>query len=447
MSATLAGWIGVGGVVGSAMLGALALSVRAATKAEAEQLAQRKGLKGLPRAVVAILDDPMGHSRALLLARLAFDAVTYGAAVWWAAALLGDKGPELFHFVIGLAIAASLLWLGSVVVAGALATYAAEPLLLGGATLVRALALLTSPLRTIARGVDEVVRRLVGVEKKNDSEQAEQDIMQVVEEAEATGALPGDEADMLEGVMRFGDLTVQQIMTPRTDIEAIALTNDLGKLIREVREVRHSRIPVYEESMDQVAGLFYVKDLMLWLGGEGAKPGKAFELRPLLRPAYFVPETKTVKELLKELMEKKVHIAIVADEYGGTAGIVTIEDIIEEVFGDIKDEYENPIAETPDVVLRIDDRKADLDAAARIIDVNEALEPLGVRIPDSDDYDTVGGFVVTTLGRIPIKGEQFEHERMVFTVAEAKPTRVVKVQMEVKGEDAPAIIEEGAGVG
>jgi len=447
VSAVMAGWIGVGGVIGSAALGALALSVRAATFAEAEQLAQRKGLKSLPRAVAAILDDPIGHSRALLLARLLFDAVAYGAGVWWMTAVCGDTTPELLHFSLGLAMAAALLWLGSIVVAGALSTYAAESLLLWGATPVRALALLATPLRAVARGVDEVVRRLVGVEKKNDSEQAEQDILQVVEEAEATGALPGDEADMLEGVMRFGDLTVQQIMTPRTDIEAIELTDDLGRLIREVREVRHSRIPVYEESMDQIVGLFYVKDLMLWLGGEGARPGKAFELRPLLRAAYFVPETKTVKELLKELMEKKVHIAIVADEYGGTAGIVTIEDIVEEVFGDIKDEYESPTAETPDVVLRIDDRKADLDAAARIIDVNEALEALGVRIPDSDDYDTVGGFVVTTLGRIPAKGERFEHERMVFTVSDAKPTRVVKVQLEVRGEDAPAVIEEGAGVG
>ena len=435
----------VGGVIGSGFLGGLALSVRAATKAEVEQLNQRKGRKALPKTLVAILDDQTGHARALLLARLFFDAATYGAAVWWAAAVLGDKGPELFHFAVGLGAAVCMLWLGSIVVAGSLAAYAAEPLVMGSATLIRALAILTTPLWTIARGVDEVVRRLVGVEKKNNSEQAEQDILQVVEEAEATGALPKDEAAMLESVMRFGDLTVQQIMTPRTDIEAVALTNDLGKLIREVREVRHSRIPVYEESMDQIAGLFYVKDLMLWLGGEGAKPGKPFELRALLRPAFFVPETKTVKELLKELMERKVHIAIVADEYGGTAGIVTIEDIIEEVFGDIKDEYENPVAELPDVVLKIDDRKADLDAAARIIDVNEALEPLGVKIPDSDDYDTVGGFVVTTLGRIPIKGERFEHERMKFTIADAQPTRVVKVLMEVKPEDAP--IEEGVGAG
>lgn len=445
MSTTAAAWITIGGVVGSAFLGALAASVRTATKAEAEQRAQRKGLKELPRTVAAILDDQTGHARALLLGRLFFDAVTYGGAAWWAASAFGDSNPDVFHFAIGLSGAVAMLWLGSIVVAGSLATYAAEPLVMGCATLIRALAVLTTPLWSIGRVVDEIVRRLVGVEKKNQSEQAEQEILQVVEEAEATGALPTDEAAMLESVMRFGDLNVQQIMTPRTDIEAIELTNDLGKLIRQVREVRHSRIPIYEDSLDQVAGLFYVKDLMLWLGGEGAKPGKAFELRPLLRPAYFVPETKTVKELLKELMEKKVHIAIVADEYGGTAGIVTIEDIIEEVFGDIKDEYENPIAELPDVVLKIDDQKADLDAAARIIDVNEALEPLGVKIPDSDDYDTVGGFVVTTLGRIPTKGERFAHERMEFTVADALPTRVVKVQMKVRAEDAP--VAEGAGVG
>lgn len=443
MSTTGAAWVTIGGVIGSAFLGSLASSVRAATKAEAEQRAQRKGLKALPRSVEAILDDQMGHARALLLARLFFDAIAYGAAAWWAAGIFGDPGPDAFHFTVGLAAAVALLWLGSIVVAGSLATYAAVPLVMSCATFIRSMALLTTPLWTLGRVVDEVVRRLVGVEKKNQSEQAEQEILQVVEEAEATGALPQDEAAMLESVMRFGDLTVQQIMTPRTDIEAIELTNDLGRLIRQVREVRHSRIPVYQESLDQVAGLFYVKDLMLWLGGEGARPGKPFELRPLLRPAYFVPETKTVKELLKELMEKKVHIAIVADEYGGTAGIVTIEDIVEEVFGDIKDEYESPIAELPDVVLKIDDRKADLDAAARIIDVNEALEPLGVKIPDSDDYDTVGGFVVTTLGRIPAKGERFEHERMEFTVADALPTRVVKVQMKVRAEDAP--VAEGVG--
>lgn len=444
MSAAAAGWLTFAGVLGSAMIGSLALSVRGATKAEAEQLSHRKGFKTLPPRVETILNDPMGHSRALLLARLLFDGLAFGASVWWAMSLLGDQYPEPLHFALGLGSAAVCLWLGSIVVASAFATHAAESLVLGGSLVIRAAAVVTTPLRAIGRAVDEVVRRLVGAEKKSGNEQAEQDILQVVEEAEANGALPKDEAAMLESVMRFGDLVVQQIMTPRTDIEAIALTNDLGKLIREVREVRHSRIPVYEESLDQVIGLFYVKDLMLWLGGEGAKPGKPFELRPLLRPAYFVPETKTVKELLKELMERKVHIAVVADEYGGTAGIVTIEDIIEEVFGDIKDEYENPLAETPDVVLKIDDRTADLDAAARIIDVNEALEPLGVKIPDSDDYDTVGGFVITTLGRIPERGERFEHERMVFTVAEALPTKVVKVLLEVKPENAP--VEEGAEV-
>ena len=178
MSATAAGWIAVGGVIGSAFLGGLALSVRAATKAEAEQIAQRTGRKALPRAVVAILDDQIGHSRALLLARLLFDALTYGAAVWWASALMDDHQPLLLHFAVGLSVAVCMLWLGSIVVAGSLAAYAAEQLVMGCATLIRALAILTTPLWTIARGVDEIVRRLVGVEKKNDTEQAEQDILQ-----------------------------------------------------------------------------------------------------------------------------------------------------------------------------------------------------------------------------------------------------------------------------
>jgi putative hemolysin len=179
---------------------------------------------------------------------------------------------------------------------------------------------------------------------------------------------------------------------------------------------------------------------MHWLGGAGG--GKAFDLKSILRPAYFVPETKTVRQLQKELMDKKVHIALVADEYGGTAGLVTIEDVVEEIFGDIKDEYEAPAVENPDVVLKLEQRMAEIDAAARVADVNAALSPLGVEIPDSEEYDTVGGFVGTHLGRIPSRGEKFEHETMEFTVLEAKPNRVLKLTLRVKDEMAKAEANE-----
>lgn len=437
----IAGWSAAGGAIASGVLSALSMSIAHSTKSAVEEAAGLEPHARSLRRAEIVMNDADGHARALRLLRLPLDAVCFGAAIWWAGSFLGDKSFEAIHFVIGLLLGCVMLWFTSVVVATAVARHAGPRLVYSRSTIIRFARLLASPFEFAARGLDEVIRRLIGVEKKDAEERAEQELLQVVEEAEATGALEEDEADMLSAVMRFKDLTVQQIMTPRTDIEAIALTNDLGSLIRQVRDVRHSRIPIYDESLDQIVGIFYVKDLMLWLGGDAARSGKPFDLRSLVRQGYFVPENKTVKDLLKELMEKKVHIAIVADEYGGTAGIVTIEDIVEEVFGDIKDEYESVAAEMPDVVIRLDGRTADLDAAARIIDVNIALESLGVSIPDSDEYDTVGGFVITTLGKIPAKGDTFEHERMVFTIIEAKPTRVVKVQLEVRPEDAAPEVE------
>jgi putative hemolysin len=466
-------WILLASALCSALFSALALSVGRATRAEVEALAERIMGKARAKRAQRVLDEDGDHMRALQLARLLFDGIACIAAVgWWHHLRTGGgtiswgmpviaEGPSLvtpetvrqipplhvLDVLGGLGVAVVILWVSSVVLAMAVSHHAAARVLFARSDVIRGVRILLSPLAAFGRIVDEIVRRLIGAERKDDSEQAEEDILQIVEEAEASGALETDEAEMLNAVVRFGDLTVGQIMTPRTDVEAIEMTNDLGALIRQVREVKHSRIPVYLESIDQIQGLFYVKDLMLWLGGEGAKSGKPFELRTLLRPAYFVPETKSARELLNELMHKKVHIAIVADEYGGTAGIVTIEDIVEEIFGDIKDEYENPTAEMPDVILKAEEKSAELDAAARILNVNELIESLGVSIPESDDYDTVGGFVVTTLGRIPAAGEQFELSRMKFTVIEAKPTKVVRVGLEVMEEATPADVmsEDKAG--
>src|SRR5262249_6905775 len=146
-------------------------------------------------------------------------------------------------------------------------------------------------------------------------------------------------------------------------------------------------------------------------------------------PALFVPETKTLRELLPELLAKRVHIAMVADEYGGTAGLITIEDMIEEVFGDIQDEYEQPEDESPEVRVDETTRSALIDARARIEDVNAALRHLGVQLPESDDYETVGGFVVVSLGRIPKPGEIFDIGPVRVEILQAEATRVVSVRM------------------
>jgi putative hemolysin len=422
----------------SGVLASLSLALAFAPRAAVEDLASKSDDTQRVYRTSKVLDDLIAHVRAVELVRLVVHVLCVAASVLWIASLRSVERLPIFtiewmDLAIGLPAAVLMLWIFGVVIPMGIANHAGPKLIFKRAGLLRGLRFLTSPMHALGSTVDEVVRRLIGVEKKDAEEEVEQEILSVVEEAEAVGALDPREAEMLSAVMRFRDLTAQQIMTPRTDVEALELTSDLGQVIRAVRELRHSRIPVYEESLDNIVGIFYGKDLMLWLGGEG-KTGGPFDLKKLLRPAYFVPENKTVADLLKELMDKKVHIALVADEYGGTAGLVTIEDIVEEIFGDIKDEYEAPIAETPDVILKLDSNSAELDAAARIGDVNEALDALGVKLPTSEDYDTVGGFVVTTLGRIPTSGETFLHERMTLTVLEAKPTRVVKVKLEVKDE-------------
>jgi putative hemolysin len=449
------------------VLAAVYAALTTVPRALVEEQAERRKSSAGARCMERVLEEPESHARAVGGLVVVFTVVAVLSAVAWVAALrapgvpaaptdgvaatssgaagpgvVGGVGgvvsPDGWDVALGAVLGAGLLWVFGVVVPAALARHAGARLLVSTGVLIRALHTGAAPVRTAGALLDEVVRRLVGAERQDAQEQVQAELLSVIEEGEAKGALEEEDREMLEAVVRFRDLTVAQIMTPRTQIEAMELSNDLGAVTRTIRRLGHSRIPVYEENLDHVVGIFYVKDLMHWLGGDAVRSGQKFELRALLRPATFVPETKTVKELLKELTARNVHIALVADEYGGTAGLVTIEDIVEEIFGDIKDEYEPPAPETPEVILRPEQRRAELDASARIMDVNGALEPLGVQIPESEDYDTVGGFIVTALGRIPAPGETFRHESMLFTVVEAKPTRVVKVTLEVRSdEEAP----------
>jgi len=434
-------WIALAAASIASLLAALQLALITVTRTSVEEIAAVRNQPAARRRVDLILEDPAAHARAAGFVKVLCQLIAGSGMVWWVSHLREGEAVTVLDVALGVAAAGVLLGVLTVAVPTSLAAYAGPRLLYGRSLLLRVLAVSLRPLHPIAAFLDEVIRRLVGVPKADQQTQAEQEILQVVEESAETGAIGEHERQMIEAVVQFRDLTVSQVMTPRTEIEALELTNDLGSVIRTIRTIGHSRIPVYEESLDHIVGIFYVKDLMHWLAGDGPGRGgasRAFDLRSILRPAYAVPETKTVKELLRELMEKKVHIALVVDEYGGTAGLVTIEDIVEEIIGDIRDEYEAPVTETPDVVLRAEKREADLDAAARILDVNSAIESLGVQIPESEDYDTVGGFIVTTLGRIPSKGETFRHESMVFTILEAKPTRVVKVTMAVSEAGADA---------
>jgi putative hemolysin len=425
-------------LAGGFLFATLHLSLIDLARATLEDLALTRNKARKGRRVEQMLSDTYGHSKSLAVASVLFQAVAVVACVAWIAEIRGNAGAGWFDAVIGVLLAGAFLWVFCAVLPMSVAFHAGERMLYELSGLVRAVHAATWPVRGIVVFTNEVVRRLAGASSTPGAAaaQAEEEILAVVEEAEREGQFDEGAREMIEAIVEFRSLTVEQVMTPRTEIAALELTNDLGAVTRAIRDIGHSRIPVYEGSLDTIVGIFYVKDLMLWMAGDGARVGgKPFELKNIVRPAIFVPETKTVRELLRELIRKNVHIAMVADEYGGTAGLVTIEDIVEQIVGDIRDEYEKPGQEKPEVVVELEKRSAEVDARAYIDDVNDAIGPLEWSIPESDDYDTVGGFVVTSLGRIPQQGEAFRFQRATFNVLESSPTRVVRLRLEIAPGD------------
>jgi CBS domain containing-hemolysin-like protein len=244
------------------------------------------------------------------------------------------------------------------------------------------------------------------------------------------GLIEGDERRLLQSIVDFGGTLVREVMTPRPDIVAIHEGATLAELLALFREQEYSRFPVYRENLDNIAGSVFMKDLLHTMD-EGF-PGGASIAR-FLRPATFVPETKRVPELLKEFQRKQVQIAIVVDEYGGTAGLVTIEDLLEEIVGEIRDEYDvesEPIVDAGDGTFVFSAK----------VSIDEFRDRLGVEIED-EGFETVGGYVLTRVGRVPAVGETFEIDELIVEVLEAERRRIHKVRVR-KGAPEPSTIEE-----
>jgi putative hemolysin len=237
-----------------------------------------------------------------------------------------------------------------------------------------------------------------------------------LEAGEEQGLIERDERRLLQSIVDFGDRLVREVMTPRPDIVAIQADATLGQLRALFREQEYSRFPVYQENFDNILGVVFVKDLIQLADVvDDRRP-----ITPLVRPMTFVPETKRVPELLKEFQRKQVQIAIVVDEYGGTAGLVTIEDLLEEIVGEIRDEYD---VETEPVV---DEGNGSYVFSAKV-SFDEVRDRLGVDI-EPEGFETVGGYVLTRLGRVPAVGETFELDGLAVEVLEAERRRIHKVR-------------------
>ena len=450
---TWAGLLAIACLLISGLLSVLHLALLDLSRNRLEKLAARRGSKGQQRRIIRILADVPGHARCAAMVRVVFNLVAVVALVWWFAsaeqALLnraaisgGEPGQaplvvEPRHALWGIVAGAVAMWIVSVLVPQAWARHAGEAAVLRMSGLARFVYLAMRPLAPAERAIDAAVRLLTGKHKNDQGAELEADLLSAVTEGERGGQIDEDQAAMIEAVIGLRQTSVGQIMTPRREVEALEMTNNLGAITAFVRKARHSRIPVYRAggTLDDVVGFFYVKDLLKWLAGDtGGGSARGFDLKAILRPALFVPETKTVRELAQEFVDKRVHVAMVADEYGGAAGVVSLEDVIEEVFGEIQDEYEKAEDEPPRIEVKESQWLADIDARAAIIDVNEAIEGLGVSVPEGDDYDTLGGFVTTHMGRIPEINESFEVGDALVTVLEATPMRVVRVRIAVRPE-------------
>ncbi len=305
-----------------------------------------------------------------------------------------------------------------------IARYFPEALLARSLRVLTGLLWLFTPLVRLLHAFDPVVRRLTGGEARdNDDDALTDEVMSVVEVHEQSAGVDEEQKDMLEAVFEFRRTTVGEIMTPRTDIEGVDVSVSLEDLKERIVDIGHSRIPVYDDNLDNLVGMLYVKDLIPFVGKD---PNGTFSLRDLLREPMMVPETKAVRELLEEFKADKVHLAIVLDEYGGTAGLVTIEDILEEIVGEIQDEYEPP-EETPPGIERLDDGALLVDARFHVDDLNDEVD---AGLPEDGDFDTVGGFVFAELGHVPETGEAFDYEGIRVTVIDAERTRVNRVRLE-----------------
>ena len=267
--------------------------------------------------------------------------------------------------------------------------------------------------RSVASSKRSLATPVTGEEAAAEANEAAQAF---IDTAAEEGLIEGEERKLLQSIVDFGDTLVREVMTPRPDIVAIRSEATVGDLRALFREQEYSRFPVYRESLDNIAGFAFVKDLVALSASDDSRP-----ITGLLRPAVVVPETKRVPELLKQFQRQQTQIAIVVDEYGGTAGLVTIEDLLEEIVGEIRDEYD---VESEAI---IDEGNGRFVFSGKV-DVDEVMQRLKVQI-EREGFETVGGYLMSHIGRVPTVGERFEIDSLVVEILDAERRRVNKVRI------------------
>ena len=325
---------------------------------------------------------------------------------------------QTISFLFVMSVAAFILFVLGRLVPEAIAVRHAEKISLALFRPMQALSYAFAPLVRFAIMASNLLSIPFGGQKRESTQLVtEQEIKTMVDAGQEEGLIEKEEKAMILSVLDFGDTVAREVMVPRIDILALDVDTTWDEALDFVIKSGHSRVPVYRHSIDDIIGILYAKDVLKAMRDRVTPP-----IEKLVRKVYFTPESKRVNELLQELQKTRVHVSIVVDEYGGTAGLITIEDILEEIVGEIQDEYDE---EQPEYVPTTDGKGYVLDAGMLISDVNELLH---VQLPE-DESDTIGGFIYDQLGKVPVAGEVVNYNGLTAEVLEVNDRRILKVKV------------------
>jgi magnesium and cobalt exporter, CNNM family len=411
---------------------ALAVACLAATSAHSFRDFSRSHLRELLRlrGQVQRYDEIAElHPRAALGAESVRVFAT-GAAVLAAGAYLwNSQAPLEWPMALAVNIArivvgAMVLWLAIVWLPTALAKIWAESIIARTWRLWNFSGKLFAPSAAGSQFVERAFHRLSGKQPPVTNErELEEEIREVVTEGQREGLIEDEAREMIESVMTLGDVSVSEIMTPRTDMISLAVDADWDEALQLITRSGHTRIPVHGERRDEIVGILHIKDLLNEM--VRTPGGKHRPMVELLRPAYFVPESKRVDDLLQEFQRSRNHLAVVMDEFGGVSGLVTIEDVLEEIVGEIADEHDEG---SGDGIKQIDERTCEALASVRISEINQRM---GLQLPEDEHFGTIGGLVFHQLGRIPHTGEEIVRGNAKIKVLDATRRRINRVAVEM----------------
>lgn len=368
------------------------------------------------KSIIRLLDDPQRTLISILIGNMFVNISASSLATYLAIKLMGNIGMGVAS---GIMIFTILVF--GEIVPKSLAVANAEAISKKVAKPIKIISTGLFPLIKFFKVLISVLYYFFGKKSvKVKKEITEEDLITLIDAGKDEGVIEEEEKEMIRNIFEFGDTMVKEVMIPRVDMACIPSDTKLGSILKLIKKMGHSRIPVYEETIDNIIGILYAKDL-LGIYEQWYTSKEKFELKGILREAYFVPENKKIDELLDIFQKDRIQIAIAIDEYGGTAGLITMEDVVEEVVGEIIDEYDKEI--------KLFEMTGDnIVIADAIISIDEINEKLNIEIPEND-FETLGGFIFDLLGRVPKKGEKIKYQNFQMIIERVVKNRIRRVKI------------------